>query len=188
MRFIHTVGLLIALATTARAQGNPDTKPEADTTGFSIELDKRHGFLGVKLDTPLASFKDLQLVRNKDGEVVYRRKIEQKNVGEATLKTVEYYFYKGKLGAIQVHAENTSQNEAAWMELLKTAYQVEPSAVISDSEYHPGGTYFWHGKHTDINYSVYAGDDISIYVSCADIREQKTQDRVQRVKQAADKL
>jgi hypothetical protein len=95
-------------------------------------LDRRYGFSGIKFDTPLSSFNDLQFIRNKDGEAVYRKKIERKTVEEATIRTIDYYFYKGKLGAIQVHAENTAQNEAAWMELLKTAYQVEPSAVVSD--------------------------------------------------------
>ncbi|WP_324678082.1 hypothetical protein [Hymenobacter sp. GOD-10R] len=183
--YFLTLSLLFSNPTQAQPSANDSTSREA---GYSTELDKRHGFLGIPFDTPLTSFKELHLVRTQEQEQVYRKKAERKAVGEATIKYVDYYFYKGKLSAVQVHAVNDLKNKAAWMELLKTAYQVAPSTVLNNSEDSPGGSYFWHGKHTHINYSAYSGKDLSIYVSCADITAEKACDRVTRVKRAAEKL
>ena len=105
------LGLLTAAAACA-------PRPPA---GSVRHLDDQYGFLKMHFETRLATFPDLQYVRDQKGLACYRRRDDPLEVGSVKVGYIHYCFYGDQLASITVWAAG-SDNATQLLHDMRVAY------------------------------------------------------------------
>lgn len=209
MKYLYPFGLVLFLSTTTQAQdwlasekpkfltdtarfitATVDTVADAPAlAGFSAEMDKRYGFRGLRFETPVAQVKGLKLVGSRDGISIYEKIAENKILGNARLKAIQYCFYKGQLANIYITATG-STNAQEVVKVLMEAYGIPYSPQSDDeNDLEEDRDYLWSGNTMTILLSVHAYEpDFTVLFSSMPMSDKQRRDKEMRVKQAAEKL
>jgi hypothetical protein len=107
MRAFGGIQVLVGLALLA---GCSLHKP----SGSLAKLDEKNGFRDVRLLTPLTEFNDLEFVELKNGMGCFKRPKEDLVVGDATVGSIRYCFYKGRLGSVSLWGAGAKTAGELW--------------------------------------------------------------------------
>lgn len=108
-------------------------------------MDAKDGFRNIKLESSISSFKNLMTVETDNNHRFCRIRNEDLAMGEATLDSVIYCFYKDKLESIMLFATGYS-NSRVILNILQSAY----GHGSKDNPYIE--TYFWDSNLVSIVY------------------------------------
>lgn len=134
--------LFTIIAGPAFAQvGEP--KPSAEA------LEEKYGFRDARLESDTTAFKDLNLLGYRQpygGLQTYWRTNDPKQIGEAQLEDINYYFYKGKLLGIAIMMKYSTDGQA-FLAMLKAKYGEGQRAASG------GENYTWSSKRVLLQYA-----------------------------------
>jgi hypothetical protein len=114
-------------------------------TGNVANLDEKNGFRDVRLLTPLTEFNDLEFVELKNGMACFKRRNEDLVVGDATVGTIRYCFYKGRLGSISLWGAGAKTAGDLVRELRRNYGNGEPFSLRKEDGTGPVGE-MWKGE------------------------------------------
>lgn len=113
-------------------------------TGSVARLDEKNGFRDVHLLTPLTQFDDLEFVELKNGMGCFKRRKENLVVGETTVGSIRYCFYKGRLGSISLWGAGAKTAGDLLREMRRNYGNGEPFSLRKDDGTGPVGE-IWKG-------------------------------------------
>jgi hypothetical protein len=113
--------------------------------GNVAKLDEKNGFRDVRLLTPLSEFPDLQFVELKNGMGCFKRPKENLTVGEATVGSIRYCFYKGRLASVSLWGAGAKTAGALVKEMRRNYGNGEPFSMRQEDGTGPVGE-MWKGE------------------------------------------
>lgn len=131
----------------------------ADSFGQEFKaLDDKFGFRDVKLETPITSFKDCtriplgdDLKKDFPNYVGITPKNPDLHIGDFSLETVEYWFYKEQLLEIIIDVTLDYTNVEGVLKVLETAYgKPKKDIKVPDAWV----VYRWRGAKVSMNYEI----------------------------------
>lgn len=114
-------------------------------TGNLTKLDEKNGFRDMRFLTPLTEFEDLEFVELKNGMGCFKRRKEDLVVGEATVGSIRYCFYKGRLASISVWGAGSKTAGDLLKELRRNYGNGEPFSLRKEDGTGPVGE-MWKGE------------------------------------------
>jgi hypothetical protein len=127
--------------------GPGDThKPQGNLGGLWY-LDYRDGFLGTKFGSTIDTFQGMSLVDDFGELKIYKKDNQLEQLGHASIKSVVYEFYSGKLMCMGLTV-NGPRNADALLILLVTAYGKGYRPKPSDDLIWPG--HFATGRYSSL--------------------------------------
>jgi hypothetical protein len=133
--------------------------------GSVAKLDAKNGFRDVRLLTPLSEFHDLEFVELKNGMGCFKRRTEDLIVGEATVGSIRYCFYKGRLGSVSVWGAGAKTAGDLLKELRENYGNGEPFTMRKPDGTGPVGE-MWKGERVTavllfVEHKTYPQMDVS---------------------------
>lgn len=120
-------------------------------------LDDKFGFRDVKLESQITSFKDCtrmffgnDLSKELPNYVGIKPKYPDLNLGEFSLESIEYWFYKSQLMDIIIEVNHNNYDVDGILKALETAY----GKAIKDIRVSKALEYKWYGSKVDMKYEI----------------------------------
>lgn len=113
--------------------------------GSVAKLDEKSGFRDVELLASLTEFDDLEFVELKNGMACFKRRNEDLIVGEATVGSIRYCFYKGRLGSISLWGAGAKTAGELVTQMRRNYGGGEPFSLRKEDGTGPVGE-IWRGE------------------------------------------
>ena len=139
----HRIARLTVIAALGLLGSAPACAPRP-SAGSIGHLDDQYGFLKTHFEARLASFPDLEYVRDQKGLACYRRHDDPLEVGKVKVGYIHYCFYGDQLASITVWAAG-SDNATQLMHDMRVAYGKGQRLTSKESSKQPIGE-MWTGK------------------------------------------
>lgn len=148
--------------------------------GHLGHLDYLNGFRGRKFGTDLSQFQDLMLIKDNGSQKTYSSKTEPLKIGDGTLQSINYIFYKNKFMGVLLTA-NGEENRRYIYQVFVTAFGsgVRPPNTNDYEEY------FWTGKTANARLTMKGKDDLAIWIGSNALQEEYDKELREKVLQAA---
>jgi hypothetical protein len=114
-------------------------------TGNLTRLDERNGFRDVHFLTPLTQFDDLEFVELKNGMGCFKRRHENLAVGDTTVGSIRYCFYKGRLGSISLWGAGAKTAGELVQDMRRNYGRGQPFSLRQENGTGPVGE-MWQGE------------------------------------------
>ena len=136
--------------------GDPH-KPE-NRPGRIPYLDYQNGFIGMKFGSPFEKFEGLSLLEDFGELKLYERENDIKQLGLATVESLTYEFFDGKLMSIDLRVLGPRSSESL-LRLLESAYGrgIRPKPMSDEC--------FWGGHVATAHYFPLANTQVYLRVS-----------------------
>jgi hypothetical protein len=138
MRALGRIQVLVVLAMLAGCAFHQQS-------GSVANLDEKNGFREVRFLTPLTEFNDLEFVELKNGMGCFKRPKEDLVVGDATVGTIRYCFYKGRLGSVSLWGAGAKTAGELVQDLRRNYGNGEPISLRKEDGTGPIGE-MWKGE------------------------------------------
>jgi hypothetical protein len=139
------------------AGANDPHKPE-NKVGRIPYLDYKNGFLDIKFGTPVESLQGMNLVDDLGELKIYKKANEIQHLGQATVQSISYEFFGGKLMSIDLSVTG-KRNSDALLQLLQAAYGhgIRPKPEVENT--------FWTGHIATAHYVLLSENDGYLRIS-----------------------
>ena len=123
------------------------------------KMDKWEGFRGLKWGMNIEDINNPNMILVKTSKeklfTLYTRKTDKLSIGNAKLKTIHYFFYKGKLFLIHIYAKGHS-NFRSLQGAISAYYEpgYQPNKFVSKWEWYREDN---GGVEMDLDYNVFNG-------------------------------
>lgn len=166
-----------------RAPSKAIVKEMAPTElGHLGHLDYLNGFRNRKFGTDISQFQDLTLLKDNGSQKTYASKTEQLKVGEGTLQSINYIFYKNRFMGVMLTAHGEDNRQYIY-QVFVTAFGngIRPPVANGYEEY------FWTGKTTNARLTMRGRDDLELWIGSNSIQEEYDKEVKEKVLEAAAK-
>lgn len=119
------------------------------------EVDRTYGYLGVKLDTPLARLPGMQFAEQRGELAIYHRPDDSLQVGQARVAYIEYRFAGERLREVAIGFDNLVAGTR-----LRNAF-----SRVYGRGFGTNRVVCWWGEHAQIRYRVAKGGRGQLLIS-----------------------
>ncbi len=140
-------------------------------------LDDKFGFRDIKLESLMTSFKDCtrmflgeDLSKELPNYVGIKPKNPDLHLGEFSLESIKYWFYKSQLMDINIEVNHNNSDVDGILKALEIAYGKAKKNVRVPNE---SIVYRWHGSKVDMNYEILSkenGEIVSATLTISSIK------------------
>ncbi|MBT1703422.1 hypothetical protein [Chryseosolibacter indicus] len=145
------------------------------------ELEKRHGFKDIKLNTPVDSVKGVKLKKEFKERNEFDAKLYEvdhpayKKIGEVNVKQVELKAYKGLIYQIFVVADK----DPRLMKALESIYGKADYDMKNE-------TYFWKGSSIMLKFKSHSKNELEMVYDSPVVYSKMKEDKAKKIENIAD--